>query len=455
MSLRINLNKLTDEKRNKIADELTFKKVDEKKGGFMPTMCQAPAPDIYAFDVDGEDLIVPFNYGVEDLGIERRTMDDCVSMGKDAKFGGTLRDIQKEVRKECVNLLNSRGSAVLSLHVGGGKTISAINIACKIGMKTLVIVNRLILMDQWEEAIKKFAPGAKVWQAKPASSVKKPKKGEVVITKDEADFIIVNAVNIPKFDFSEISFVIVDELHLIITEVMSAGLRRLNPRFMLGLSATPYRVDGLDGMINCYFGADRITRELNREHTVYRIFTKFSPEFTMNKMGGCDWNSVLNSQAYNNSRNQWIVDIVNGYPERTFLLMVKRVEQGRMLCRLLENQGITYDSLLGKEKYVPTDKRVLVATTGKASVGFDAPKLDTMILCADMGGDFYVQAIGRIMRKQDGNEPLVFDLVDNHPSLKRHWQDRGKVYRKHGGQVIDFFSRHKNFFSCEIKPNDD
>ena len=46
-------------------------------------------------------------------------------------FNGNLRPLQKEVRKEALSLLNKRGSCILSLYTGAGKTITAINIALR------------------------------------------------------------------------------------------------------------------------------------------------------------------------------------------------------------------------------------------------------------------------------------------------------------------------------------
>ena len=450
MSLKIKLDTLSEVERIKIAKDLTFDKNDGKKSSFqMMKMQSAPEKkEVYAFDVEdslgGDILSIPFNYGATHLKIARRDMDDCVKMSDDCRFTAKLRDYQKEPVKEVVSYLNRVGSSCFSCYVGFGKTVCAIYIAAKTHVKTLIVVNRLVLLDQWEEEIRSFCKDVRVCKLVPA----KIKDDKI----PDADFYICNAINLSKFDLSDISFCIVDELHLIITEVLSQGLRRCNPRFLLGLSATPYRTDGLDGLIDAYFGKDKIIKELDRKHTVYRINTGFAPDFEIAKTGNIDWNSLLNSQCYNPYRNRWICEIVKHHSDRVFILMVKRVEQGRMLCKILEEMGIGYDSLLGKERYTDSDRRVLVATGSKASVGFSCKKLNTMVLCSDMGADFYVQAIGRIMRKQDGPEPLFFDLVDNHPSLKRHWAQRSKVYKKHGGEVSDFFKKYgKDFFSCQIK----
>jgi hypothetical protein len=41
------------------------------------------------------------------------------------------------------------------------------------------------------------------------------------------------------------------------------------------------------------------------------------------------------------------------------------------------------------------------------------------------------------MRRKDV-EPIIFDLVDSHPTLKKHFEKRSKVYSKHGGEIIKF-----------------
>ena len=50
---------------------------------------------------------------------------------------------------------------------------------------------------------------------------------------------------------------------------------------------------------------------------------------------------------------------------------------------------------------------------------------------------YYIQFMGRIMRRKDV-EPVIFDLVDTHPILKKHFDKRSKVYNKHGGEIVKF-----------------
>lgn len=193
-------------------------------------------------------------------------------MNDKVKFLGSLREVQLVAKGEVLKLLNSQKTCILSLHVGAGKTITAINIACQTKVRTLIIVNRILLCDQWESAIKEFTSDE--------TQVTKILKNFGMYNSDicNSDFYIINAINIPKLpsDFRKsIGFVIVDECHLLISEIVMQSFLYLQPAFLLGLSATPYRNDGLDSLMDCFFGPQRVQVNLNKEHTVFKVKTEF------------------------------------------------------------------------------------------------------------------------------------------------------------------------------------
>ena len=59
----------------------------------------------------------------------------------------------------------------------------------------------------------------------------------------------------------------------------------------------------------------------------------------------------------------------------------------------------------------------MIGTCQKVGTGFNHPKLDTLILAADIQ-QYFIQYLGRIFRVKKG-EPMVFDLVDNNNILKK------------------------------------
>jgi superfamily II DNA or RNA helicase len=54
------------------------------------------------------------------------------------------------------------GHGVLSLPCGYGKTTVSLAIACKLGYRTMIIVHKQFLADQWRERIQQFCPGATI-----------------------------------------------------------------------------------------------------------------------------------------------------------------------------------------------------------------------------------------------------------------------------------------------------
>lgn len=330
--------------------------------------------------------------------------------------------------------LDGNGRFLLGDFTVTHNTATTINMTTKVKLKVLVIVNRLVLVKQWKESIHQFCPGATVHFIEPKNKTKKSTSGNPI--PEHFDFYIVNAINVYKFTREQlafIGFVVVDECHLIMSEVLSQCMWRLEPKYLIGLSASPYRLDGLDKMMQVYFGPNKVVREIKRQHTVYKINTKFTPEVGMTRFGKLDWNALINTISANRDRNQMIINIVKTYPERYFLLLTKRIEQANMLAELLDVAEIEYDKLYGVHTYVKSDKHVLIGTTGKCGVGFDAPKLNTLVVCCDMV-NYYVQMLGRVMRSKS-TEAWVFDLVDNHPTLLKHYYERTKVYKQNGGTI--------------------
>ena len=100
---------------------------------------------------------------------------------------------------------------------------------------------------------------------------------------------------------------------------------------------------------------------------------------------------------------------------------------------MFTERDVDVTSLVGIKRHFDTNARVLVATVQKAGVGFDHPKLNALIMAADVE-QYFIQYLGRVFRTQEG-VPLIFDLVDNFQTLKRHFSSRSRVYRQHGGVI--------------------
>lgn len=387
--------------------------------------------------VENRPCHIPFSYALKStLKIERPTRKNLLPMKVD--FRGELRAEQKNCRNQALILLQERKSVMLSCYTGFGKTVTAINISSKIKLKTFIVVPKKPLLKQWESEIRLFLPDAQTMVVEPS------KIGKVDFTT-VPDFCIINACNVHKLSqtfLKNFGFVIVDEAHLCMTEKLSENLLLLTPRYLLGITATPYRDDGFNTLFNLFFGEEKVKYTLNKKHTVYKVKTGFNPDKEKYLKHGphyktkVDWNTILDEQSKDEKRNKLIIDIVRQFKDRVFLILVKRVEHGQFLMDSLQQLGEKVTSLLGKQQEFDKEARILIGTNSKIGTGFDHPKLDTLLAAADMVS-YYIQFIGRVMRRKDV-EPIIFDLVDSHPTLKRHFEKRSKVYSKHGGEIIKF-----------------
>lgn len=303
-------------------------------------------------------------------------------------------------------------------------TCSGIYLSSKISMKTLIIVHRVVLAIQWKKSIEKFSPESTVQILKAKDKM------------EDCDFYIMNAVNIPKRDmedYKDIGCLIVDECHLIMAEGLSKSMQKITPRYVIGLSATPYRYDNLNILLELYFGKETIYRKLYREHNVYKIKTNFTPEIEKSKNNTTIWTSVIKSQALNLNRNEMIIRLVKFFPERVFLILCKIVNQAKYLVKRLEEEKIDVTSLIGSQQEFDHSSRVLVGITSKTGIGFDHPRLDSIILASDIES-FFIQYLGRCMRTEDG-VPYIFDIVDKNYTLERHFKTRRAVYLETGGRI--------------------
>jgi superfamily II DNA or RNA helicase len=293
-------------------------------------------------------------------------------------------------------------------------------------LKTLIIVHRLVLIEQWIESIKKFCENATYSVIKP-----KYKKQDL-----DADFLIVNAINVEKIGeeaFRDIGLLVVDEIHTIATETLSKSLYYITPRYLIGLSATPNRPDGMDVLLDIYFGEDRITRKLFRKHLVYQMNTGLEPDIKLSQNGNVDWSSIIDFQSNTIERNEMIIDIVKKHKDRYFLILGKRISQAEYLIKRLKDEGETVTSLIGDENKYDEKARILIATYQKCGVGFSHDILNALILACDVE-EYFIQYLGRVMRTEEV-EPIIFDLVDDNKTLKRHFSTRKKVYMESGGVI--------------------
>ena len=135
-----------------IKKELTVRAVVNTEFGF-------PPPPFNVFRKTKTGICVPRFYGEDKFGTP--TEDKRPEPVKiKTKFVGKLRD--ETHQNEALASAIKAGHSVLSLPCGFGKTTVSLAIACKLGYRTMIVVHKEFLANQWKERIQQFCPGATI-----------------------------------------------------------------------------------------------------------------------------------------------------------------------------------------------------------------------------------------------------------------------------------------------------
>ena len=378
------------------------------------------------YRVRDNKLYIPFAWALANTPLVRRDRSNFGALV--APFVGVLNEPQRDVKGEAIQRLNEYGSVLLSLHVGFGKTVLSVFLATKIGLKTLVVTHLNVLQRQWTESFTRFTGG------EATVSVVMPKGKEAQFG---ANVLIVSPDNLKKIGahrFLDVGLVILDEVHCLLGERRAECLWELSPRFLIGLSATPPRPDGLGEASNFYFGTGPgavIFKKLFHPHIVHKIETNFEYE-----ADNTSWSRLIGEQSLNVDRNRLICGLVTDHPHENFLIMCNLVAQAEFLYAALTGLGEACDLLVGATNTYSETSRVIIATFDKASFGFSCDRLNALILASDVISTdtsiYMVQILGRIMRTREV-KPIVFDIVDVRKVFHDHFRIRKRVYEEHGG----------------------
>ena len=191
-------------------------------------------------------------------------------------FVGSLRDYQIEQVDAFLNACDdpTKMGGIVSIGCGGGKTVIAINIACRLKLKTLFISHKDFLNVQFAERVKMFSPD---------SSVGIIKQNKIKV--EDKDFVVGSLQSIAMRDydtdiFKDFGLVIIDEVHHCSAEVFSKALIKTCSPFVLGLSATLNRKDGLTKVFKWFLGdiLYKIAKKENIQCIVKQIIIKDTDE---------------------------------------------------------------------------------------------------------------------------------------------------------------------------------
>jgi superfamily II DNA or RNA helicase len=370
------------------------------------------------------------SYQMEDL---RRELPSA-----DFSFQGRLKSFQKEAVKKML----SRDFGTLNSPTGSGKTVMSLFIIAQRQQPALVVVHTKDLAYQWIEQIERFL-GIAESQIGLIGSGKKQIGAAITVALVQSLYPCADVVS------KRIGHIIVDECHRTPSRTFTDAVTEFDAKFMLGLSATPFRRDNLSKLIFWHLGD--VHHSVDKSHLIEEGHI-LEAEIILRETAFEPYHDPVNSYS------KMLLELTMN-DERNHLIssdVVKEIERGEGVCLVLSDRKRHCETLLSLLRYkhrvdadlltgdLSNEQRkhvlhrikagvvpVVIATGQLVGEGFDCPNLTTLFLATPIRFSGRVlQYLGRVLRPAAGKKNArVYDYVDVKVGvLKSAAKHRQKVY---------------------------
>jgi len=355
-----------------------------------------------------------------------------------------LHTVTQPPCKDSSKQVSHCGGGILELACGMGKTVIALHLVSRLRKKTLILVHKEFLMNQWIERIEEYLPTARI------GKLQGPKQeidgNDIVIGMIQS---IYNR-DFPHGMFDSFGFTIIDEVHRIGSSEFSQTLSKIVTPLTLGISATVERKDGLTDVLFAFVGPKLFSakRETTQQVVQVRAVTfqtqdrdfcevdydfrgqvKYSTMMTRLCTFGprTDLLERLIRDTYARQPQSQI--IVLGHNRSLLVDLYKRFQRPHTIQPSVGYYigGMKQSALQASETC-----SVLLATFAMAAEALDIKTLSVLVLATPKTD--IVQSVGRILRTQH-SQPLILDIVDVHEPYQNQWKRRRAYYRKCGYDI--------------------
>jgi superfamily II DNA or RNA helicase len=390
---------------------------------------------------------VPRHWAREKYGVEEyNAMPEGNDLPNHVKFKGKPYDYQEQIIKK---FTDADSNGLICVPCGKGKTFMALSIAARLNKRFLVIVDKEFLLNQWKGEMEAFFPGLRI-------GILQGPRAEVDPEEYDCTLCMIQSLvqkTYPENTFKTYGFTIFDECHHLGASNFSQALLKVQTKWMLGLSATPTRDDGLTKVFEWYLGKP-VYWEKRREAdptVIVRCLNfhlddpKYS-EVPVDYKGEPVLARLLTKIVESEERNQWISEKILeliGEETRRILVLGERIKQLERIEEILlaNNPLINIGYYIGgmkeeKRETAGREAKVLLASYAMASEAMNIKTLNTVILASPRKK--VEQSVGRILRERPQDRkvpPLILDIVDSHGMYQGQWRKRKVFYKACGYKI--------------------
>ena len=389
-------------------------------------------------------MYLPRFYGIERYGVPDLSEIEP-GMDIDVPFVKDLRDYQIDIVDKYMahvsqpistNSSQHASGGILQVFTGAGKTVMAIKIISLLKKKTMILVHKEFLMNQWIERIEEYMPSARV--GKIQAQVLDIENKDIVIAMIQTMY----NRTFPAEVHSQFGLTIIDEVHRIGSEEFSKTLLRCITPYMLGISATVERKDKLTKLLYMFIGKMLYSSERKQDDPVcVRGIEFISNDTAFNETetdfrGKPKYSTMIGKLCEFGPRKDFVVrvlqDLIEEHPEKQIMVLVHNRSLLTYLHDAIVHRGFAttgfYVGGMKPAALKETESRqIVLATYAMAAEALDIKTLSTLVMATPKTD--ITQSVGRILRMKHEN-PIIVDIVDSHELFQNQWKQRKRYYKK-------------------------
>jgi len=394
---------------------------------------------ILVYRENEQKIYIPRIYGIQHYG-EPASSNLSQGLDIDVSFTQTLRDYQEKIINVYMNHIRlgeeGGGGGILEVPCGAGKTIMALNICSRIKKKTLILVHKEFLMNQWIDRIRDFIASARV--GKIQGNIFDIENKDIVIGMIQTMY----DRPYPPNTFASFGLTISDEVHRVGSEEFSKTLLKVVTPYMLGISATVDRKDGLTELLYMFIGPKIYSETRNNDDGVQVRAIQFDDsdekyrEEQRDFRGNIKYSTMINQISDFEPRKMFLTRVLKDLIMENSEKQIMVLSHKRDLLDYLETEinaigFATVGQYVGGMKPAALQesegKQIVLATYAMAAEALDIKSLNTLVMVSPKTD--IIQSVGRILRTRNDGK-IIVDIVDSHEVFQNQWKKRRAFYKK-------------------------
>lgn len=399
---------------------------------------------VNTFYIESEKfLLIPRNFPIQQY-LPEYELDDYTHDGDDIDINHSITP-RSEAQEKAIEYILNNENGILQLSPGVGKTVITIYMIATRKKKSLILVHRDSLAEQWKQRFMDFTniqydDIARVTSATFEEDFEKP----IIIMTTQTFMSLLKRKReefLTSLHNANIGVFVADEVHTSVgAPTFSECSIHMPSRYTYGLSATPYRYDGNGDVIEFHLGDIYADEDL--EGTMAANITIILADYEIASKSGTyiRWGGQFQRARYLNQMkkskpfDQLSKGIINKIKhDRNVIMIMERTKQIDDLYDWLvfPSKSKFYKSATLKE----LNQHFTFATPGKCRDGIDAAWKDAIVMTSPISN--IDQLSGRVTRTHPGKkDPILIDMVDyGCPEISRTLYGRVNFYESKNWKV--------------------